>query len=131
MAKRLKSKSGDEVTQAFKDILKERRPSKNLLIKVKGIEMYTLKIYWSNVTSRNLPLNQSDTYFEGGYFSLNGTYNWINILTINMKPRDATKILTEMQLIGDVVRINEANIYLKRGIPSIGIRVILRLLKFT
>ncbi|KAJ8909474.1 hypothetical protein NQ315_014891 [Exocentrus adspersus] len=115
----LKSKTGEEITAAFADILAHanKRHPKNLqtdqgkeffnqkfqsLIKKHGINHYnTFSVKKASIAERSIRTLKSHLY---KYFSLNGSYNWINILheitknyngtvhsTIGCKPQDVNK----------------------------------------
>lgn len=156
-AKPLKNKSGEEVTKAFNLILKERCPQN--LQTDQGKEFFNSKF---NELMQKYSINHYNTFsckkaaiaervirtvkerlFK--YFSLNGSYNWVDILpqivsnynntkhrTINMKPIDVCKenekkvlkfAFTHLKLatkpkkfsIGDIVRISKAKHVFDKG----------------
>lgn len=156
-AKPIKNKSGPEVTRAMEDIFKESKRHCNNLNTDQGTEFYNvhfkklLKKYnvnhYSTYTVKKAAIVErvirtlKERLYK--YFSLNGSYRWIDILsdvvkdynnrrhrTIGMKPSDVTK-QNEKQIlnstynhikmaarrrykIGDIVRISKnKNVFAK------------------
>lgn len=157
-AKPIKNKSGPEVTQAMDEIFKEsKRTCKNLNTD-QGTEFYN--VYFKNLMKK-YNVNHYSTYSVKKaaivervirtlkerlykYFSLNGSYRWIDILsdivkdynnrrhrTIGMKPCDVTKsnekqilnsVYNHIKLtssrrykVGDIVRISKNKHVFKKG----------------
>jgi len=154
----LKTKTGKEVSEAFKEILLESKTRpKNLqtdqgkeffnrdfqsLMKINGITHYnTYSITKAAIAERAIRTIKEKLF---KYFSLNGSYRWIDILqdiikdyngnihrTINMKPRDVNKRNEQLLLetrynhmkiagrgkfkIDDVVRISKARHAFSKG----------------
>lgn len=158
-ARALKTKTSHEVTEAFKSILvKEKRQPKNLqtdqgkeffnnefgnLMKKYNINHYnTYSIKKASMAERFIR-TLKERLFK--YFSLNGSYKWIDILpsivsiynntvhsTIQMKPINVTKTKEKQLLasaynqikiatdprkfvIGDIVRISKAKYVFSKG----------------
>lgn len=151
----LKTKTGDEVTKAFADILdNEKRHPENLqtdqgkeyyntsfrnLMKKYSINHYSTYTAMKASIAERVMRTLKEKLFK--YFSLNGTYKWIDILpdivhdynnqkhrTINMKPSSVNKntnitAFNHMKIatgtrkfkIGDVVRISKAKHVFEKG----------------
>lgn len=156
-AKPLKNKSSDEVTKAFESILREGRSCKNLntdqgkeyynanfkkLMQKYNINHYSTFSHLKASMAERLIRTLKEKLFK--YFSLNGTYKWIDILPkivenyntqkhskTKMRPADVNKkneeeirksIYSHLKIagarklkVGDVVRISKAKQVFEKG----------------
>lgn len=151
--KPLKSKSAEDVSHAFEDILKEGRQPANLqtdqgkeyfnihfkkLMKKYNINHYNTFSNKKAAIAERVIRTLKERLFK--YFSLNGSYNWFDILptivneynkrkhnTTNMRPVDVKKntnitVYNQPKIIGrrkfkigDVVRISKAKYFFEKG----------------
>lgn len=154
-AKPLKTKSGEEVTKAFEDILKEGRIPKNLqtdhgkeyynsnfnrLMQKYRINHYSTYSQMKAAVAERVVRTLKEKLFQ--YFSLNGTYKWIDVLQeivnnynnrkhskTKMRPNEINKsnaknitaynhlkIAGPRRLkIGDIVRISKSKYLFEKG----------------
>lgn len=151
--KPLKSKTSEEVMKAFEDILNEGRVPRNLqtdqgkeyfnvnfkkLMQKYNINHYNTYSHKKAAIAERVIRTLKERLFK--YFSLNGTYNWLDILptivneyntrkhsTTNMRPIDVVKntkitVYNHLKLsgrrkfkIGDVVRISKVKHFFEKG----------------
>lgn len=154
----LKTKNAQDVTAAMKSILEQNRQPKNLhvdqgkefynkdfktLMKKYGINMYaTFSVMKASICER---LNRTLKTNMWKRFSLQGHYNWINILsdlimtynttkhrTIKMKPQDVTSKADEDRLLREIYykKKNQQKIKIRKKKPKFKIGDKVRISKY-